>query len=133
MKSVRTYIRKEPRYRRAFVVSVTVQALIKVLQSIARGERDESNQQSPTQSVIVEAKLRLLVVTARYTVIERSSYRRYTSWTNFPSANGFLHVRIFQIFRQLNRRLSSLRFRSSFLSIVEFLFLMKGITLLHIQ
>lgn len=40
----------------AFAVSVTVQALIKVSQSIA--ERDESNQQSPTQSAIVEAKLR---------------------------------------------------------------------------
>lgn len=34
------------------VVSVTVQALIKVSQPIARGERDESNQWSPTQSVI---------------------------------------------------------------------------------
>ena len=56
------YVRREKderRYRRAFVVSVTVQALIKVSQSIARPERDESNQQSPTQSVIVEAKLRL--------------------------------------------------------------------------
>jgi len=35
------------------VVSVTVQALIKVSQPIARGERNGSNQRSPTQSLIV--------------------------------------------------------------------------------
>lgn len=62
----------------AFVVSVTVQALIKVSQSIA--ERDESNQQSPTQSTIVEAKLRL-ADGYRLDRVNRTilRYRRYTS------------------------------------------------------
>lgn len=73
----------------AFVVSVTVQALIKVSQSIA--ERDESNQRSPTQSAIVEAKLRLAdgygSAAHRNRTIPR--YRRYTSRAKtFLSSEG---------------------------------------------
>lgn len=66
-----------------------MQALIKVSQSIA--ERDESNQRSPTQSAIVEAKLRLAdgygSAAHRNRTIPR--YRRYTSRAKtFLSSEG---------------------------------------------
>lgn len=49
--------RYKERSRYRTVVSVTVQgALIKVSQPIARGERDGSNQRSPTQSPIAVSK-----------------------------------------------------------------------------
>lgn len=93
------YVRREKderRYRRAFVVSVTVQALIKVSQSIARPERDESNQQSPTQSVIVEAKLRLAdgygSVHRNRTILQSRDRPKHISPFNtaklFPSSNA---------------------------------------------
>lgn len=93
-------IYKERRYRRAFVVSVTVEALIKVSQSIARGERDESNQQSPTQSAIVEAKLRPADgygSVHRNRAIEGSSIHKSGPPETFHRKQILPRLRIFQI------------------------------------
>lgn len=53
------------------VISVTVQALIKVSQPIARGEHDGSNQRSPTQSPIAASKPNFVAPSP--TVIEPST------------------------------------------------------------
>lgn len=71
------------------MLSATVQPLIKVSQSIA--ERDESNQRSPTQSPIVEAKLRLggTRLAGNRTILR---YRRSYTWRakTFLSFERFL-------------------------------------------